>query len=577
MGKLRKLLTNWRIILLLVFLVFALFSIHPNPNAEGVAIRSVVVNSSANIAEIQSPKPTSSPMSREVIEAMNNVPINTLQDYNDFVSTLEAGNTVTINTNQRLYRLTTKPLIKTTILNETEERTIQVLEFFNQTLDNGSVVLDNRTVNKTIIVNKTLDEIIGMEDIGLSVYPAPESNIRKGLDLQGGTRVLLQPEIVLEQDDISILIENMKYRLNVYGLSDVVVREAGDLSGNQYVLVEIAGANKQEVRQLLAQQGKFEAKIGEDVVFRGGNDIVYVARSADVSGIDPQAGCGESGGTWSCRFRFGITLSPEAAQMQADLSRNLDVVVENGNQYLSEKLYLYLDDELVDELNIGAELRGQATTEISISGSGQGLTRDEAVFDALQNMKKLQTILITGSLPVKLEIVKTDTISPILGEEFVKNALLVGFLSILTVSLVIFIRYRKWQISIPMMFSMLSEVILLLGLASLIGWNLDLAAIAGIIIAVGTGVDHLIVISDETLGKSKVVLSFKEKVKRAFFIIMGAYFTTLVAMLPLWFAGAGLLKGFAITTIFGVSFGVFITRPAFAAAVEVLLKDQQQE
>ena len=54
---------------------------------------------------------------------------------------------------------------------------------------------------------------------------------------------------------------------------------------------------------------------------------------------------------------------------------------------------------------------------------------------------------------------------------------------------------------------------------------------------------------------------------------MAAYFTTLVAMLPLLFAGAGLLKGFAITTIFGITFGVFLTRPAFAAVVEILLKE----
>jgi len=43
-------------------------------------------------------------------------------------------------------------------------------------------------------------------------------------------------------------------------------------------------------------------------------------------------------------------------------------------------------------------------------------------------------------------------------------------------------------------------------------------------------------------------------------------------MLPLWFMGAGLLKGFAIVTILGVSIGVFITRPAYAKIIEVLLK-----
>ena len=125
-----------------------------------------------------------------------------------------------------------------------------------------------------------------------------------------------------------------------------------------------------------------------------------------------------------------------------------------------------------------------------------------------------------------------------------------------------------------MVITMLSETILLLGLAALVGWNLDLAAIAGIIIAIGVGVDHQIVISDEVTGKRKEadVSSWKQRIKSAFFIIMGTYLTTLVAMLPLLFAGAGLLKGFAFTTIAGITFGVFITRPAFAAIVEILVK-----
>jgi preprotein translocase subunit SecD len=189
-------------------------------------------------------------------------------------------------------------------------------------------------------------------------------------------------------------------------------------------------------------------------------------------------------------------------------------------------------------------------------------------------MKRLQTIMITGSLPVKLTVVKTDTLSPLLGEEFVKNSLFLGFAAIVAVSVILFLRYRKIQLSGAILFVMLAEIVLLMGVAALIGWNIDLAAIAGIIIALGTGVDHAIVISDELLrGESQYYSNWKKRIKNAFFIIMAAYFTTVVAMFPLYRAGAGLLKGFAIITILGLSFGVFITRPAFAAIVEILLKE----
>ena len=51
---------------------------------------------------------------------------------------------------------------------------------------------------------------------------------------------------------------------------------------------------------------------------------------------------------------------------------------------------------------------------------------------------------------------------------------------------------------------------------------------------------------------------------RAFAIILAAYFTSALSLLPLWWAGAGLLKGFVFTTLIGITSGVLITRPAFA-------------
>jgi len=571
--KIKKIFTNVRVLLLVVFLVLAIVAIHPNPYKKGVAIRNVISNSSANLAGIQSPKPNMAPMSRESIIAVNNKIVKGLEDYSNAVSVVKANISLQIKTDKGTYRLIPKESFNVIELNETEIKTITEIVETDEEI-NGSIVTVNKTVTKEVEVPKTESISLGVGDIGLRVYDAPKTNIRKGLDLQGGTRVLLQPEEEISRNDVENLISVMKERLNVYGLSDLIIREAGDLSGNQYILVEIAGATEEEVRNLLAKQGKFEAKIGNGTTFKGGSDITYVCRSADCAGIDPMQGCGQSGGQWFCRFRFSISLSPESAQRQADLTKDLPVITEDKQQYLSEKLILFLDDKQVDELRIGSELKGKAETNIQISGSGVGMSQQEAAVNALQNMKRLQTILVTGSLPFKLNIVKTDTISPMLGEEFVRNALLVGLLAILTVSVIVFIRYRRWQVSIPIILISVSEVIILLGVAALIGWNLDLAAIAGIIIAVGTGVDHKILITDETLkGEVRKIFNWKERIKGAAFIIMGAYLTTTFAMVPLIFAGAGLLKGFAITTIIGVSICVFIGRPAYASVIEILLKE----
>ena len=152
---------------------------------------------------------------------------------------------------------------------------------------------------------------------------------------------------------------------------------------------------------------------------------------------------------------------------------------------------------------------------------------------------------------------------------FVKNAILAGLAAMLAVGIVIFLRYRSFKIAIPMIFTMLSELFIVLGFATLIKFNLDLAAIAGIIASIGTGVNDQIVIADEVLAKGKEFeFRTKQKIKRAFFIIFAAFSAIVVAMIPLFFAGTGLLTGFALTTIAGITIGVLITRPAYGMFLE---------
>lgn len=564
----KELIKNWRIIILIAALAIALLAISPRPFNEGAAIRSVDRDSAAMAAGIPAPSPDASPTSRERIIAVNNQPVRNAADYYRHIKEILArgvNTTFTIETNSEFYTLETQGEYETIVLPELENVTREV---YNETT--------NETVNVTVTRNKTEQRFLGVEDVGLTVFDAPKTNIRQGLDLSGGTRVILKPAEPIGDADLEIIIANIKERLNVFGLSDVVVRDAQDLSGEDFIIVEIAGANQDEVRELLSQQGKFEARIGNETVFRGGDkDVTYVCRSADCSGLDPQRPCQQAGEGWSCGFMFSISLSPSAAERQAAVTRELAVITDQAGSYLSQPLELYLDDEFITELQISSDLKGRAVTDIQITGGESGPSRTEAVENTLNEMRRLQTVLITGSLPVKLEIVKADSISPFLGQAFVRNAILVGLLAIFGVAAAVLVRYRKLQVSIPMLITMLSEAVLILGFASLVGWNLDLAAIAAIIIAIGTGVDHQIVIADEALrGEKNIQRSWKERFKSAFFIITAAYITTVAAMVPLWFAGAGILRGFAITTIVGVSMGVFITRPAFAVMVEHLVGDE---
>lgn len=444
---------------------------------------------------------------------------------------------------------------------------VQNLEDYGEIMSN--LFLDEQ--EKKLTIETTDNEFIILTDEipDVIVRDLPRTNIQTGLDLRGGARALVSPEGVIDDAGLEDLIDVSRNRFNTYGLTDLKVTGASDLDGNRFMLIEIAGATPEDLEELISKEGKFEAKVGNETVFVGGEDISDVCRNdASCSGLQS---CFQiaGGGGFACNYAFTIYLKKDAAQRHADVTGNLSL--DPTGRYLEERLYLFVDDVEVDSLLIGSSLKGQVTTQISIQGSGSGETEEDARVDARASMKKLQTIMITGSLPYKLTIEKLDTVSPTLGKEFGSLLLFAGGVAIFLVGVVVFLRYRKFKASLALMFTAVSELVIILGVAAMIRWNLDLPSIAGILATIGTGVDQQIVILDEAeRGKS---VSLKERMKRALFVIGTAYLTTVVSLIPLYKAGAGLFKGFVVTTFIGITAGVLITRPAFADMMKSLGSD----
>lgn len=572
---------TWRIWLLFACLIVSLVLIFNTAYLSGgLLVKEVSINSPASTAGIQK---------GDIIREVNSQPINTVIEYANAIKQIQISDKlITVSTNNGTFSYNS-----TTIDLEIYNKTITSVS--GNALDSGlQEGLRVDRINEYSLDNYSFDEIrqkveprikldiktnkgdfifLTGTDPGILVSEIPLTNLKTGLDIQGGARALLKPERELSTDEMQNLISVINYRLNTYGISDVVVRESRDLSGTSYVLIEMAGATPQELNELVSKQGKFEAKIGNNTVFVGGqNDITYVCRTDASCARIEQCGANDNG--QSCRFSFQIKLSEPAAKRQAEFTSELsENISEGGKSYLNETLDLYLDDKLVDTLLISSDLKGQASTSISISGSGSGSTAQEARLASQESMKKLQTILITGSLPFKLEVVKLDTISPTLGKQFTQNVLVASLAAFFGVCLIIYLRYRKMNLFIPVTITIISEALLTLGIAVIIKWNLDLASIAGIIAAIGTGVDDQIVMIDESVHGGKDI-SLKEKIKRAFTIIFGAYATVVASLLPLWWAGAGLLRGFAVTTLLGITVGVFITRQAFSDILKMLEKEK---
>ncbi|MBS3815177.1 MAG: hypothetical protein KGY45_01290 [Hadesarchaea archaeon] len=221
---------------------------------------------------------------------------------------------------------------------------------------------------------------------------------------------------------------------------------------------------------------------------------------------------------------------------------------------------------------ISENVAGEAQKDLRITTGGGSQGQSQA-----EDLK----IVLSQSLPAQVNIESAERLDPRLGEEFIKQALRAGLAAFIAVGALVFIRYRRLKIVIPLMLTMLCEVGITLGFSSIIPASLltlGLPEIGGIIAVVGTGVDHQIIITDEVMsgGASRGGrLPIERRTKRAFSIIFAAAATTFAAMIALATVGLGAMRGFAIVSMIGVGISVLITRPAYAKIIGALLEREQ--
>ncbi|MDY6768689.1 MAG: hypothetical protein SVW02_01125 [Candidatus Nanohaloarchaea archaeon] len=445
------------------------------------------------------------------------------------------------------------------------------------------------------------------------------TNIKQGLDLKGGARVLIRPAPAdgeVTDEIITQTIDTLRTRVSAFGLQEMDIRPV-TVGGERHIQIELAGANTSDLTELINRTGRFEARmpftvadgtpfqLGQeqytaqldgDQLTVGGETVqlhesfnlssgprtiqfTYTNRTEQGAVISPLAFSGQDllgvdinnrasgvqpgGNGW--QFRSQVSITEHAAKRVRDIA----TAMTGGSRYLRDpvtgensKLVLFLDDERVSGLNVRSSFQDSLVQQPVITGGAQ--TRDEAV----QEMNELKSVLKSGALPAPVRIVQTTRVSPTLGAQFLRTAVTAIIVAILAVALVIYLRYRDPRIVLPLTMTGFSELVMIFGFAAAVGWTIDLPSIAGIIAAVGTGVDDQIIITDERGQRSRRGL--KERFKRAFFIIFTSAASTIGAMLPLTQIGAGAITGFAVTTIVGVLIGVTITRPAYARVLQYM-------
>ena len=361
-------------------------------------------------------------------------------------------------------------------------------------------------------------------------------------------------------------------KLNRLGLQDIKVR----VVDNKYILIDLAGMDVATAQDVVGKPGKFEIRIQTE-----DNQSMHVLYGDAVESVEIPNG--DRNDMWGVPF----ALSEEGAQIfqkaaiDAGATKNPD----------AHNIAMYLDKDEIFSAPLAAELAGSLEKASIRSMEARVGTGDAGS----EKAKELYIHLREGALPVNVVVVGSGQVSAALGKQFKIQMVIAGLIALLAVAAMVFYRYREKRIVLPMVATSSSEVVMMLGIWSLAGWQLDLASLAGIIMVIGTGVDQLVIITDELIrggeatiaadrsikeraaaaaekadvGKavatsSKVYLS---RLSRAFTIILGAAATTAVAMLPLLYMGFGALTGFALIIILGVILGTLIARPAYGRII----------
>ncbi|MCT8337281.1 preprotein translocase subunit SecD [Methanoculleus sp. Afa-1] len=344
-------------------------------------------------------------------------------------------------------------------------------------------------------------------------------------------------------------------KVNALGMQDARINLLTPTGSEypQYVRIELAGVDMATAQEIVGTQGLFEIRVQTT-----GNETEHVLYGDQITSVGvPQR---DTYGQWG--VGFSLTDAGAEAFRAAAIESG---AVDNPNAH---HLVMILDNETVYSAPLSGELAGQIRSGPVSSLSASTGTGDSGREDAMT----LQIHLRAGALPVKVDIVGSGSVPAALGEQFKMTVALAGIIALLAVGVMVYYRYREPSIVLPMLAVNFAEIVILLGISRFI-IQLDLATIAGLIAVVGTGIDQLIIITDEVLHEGRVPSQnlYLKRYGRALRIIAISAATVVIAMLPLALMDLSTLRGFAIITILGVLIGILVTRPAYGKIIMAIL------
>lgn len=407
---------------------------------------------------------------------------------------------------------------------------------------------------------------------------------RLGLDLQGGSQLTIQVKTTptipkIDQGMLEGVRRIVENRVNGLGVSEALVQTVGE----DQILVQLPGVNDPqqaervlggtaqldfrretqqerafldvrqiELAELLQKQQELQAK--GDAKAIADNQAAIDKKNQEIKQLttnlyerteltgknlkDAFATSNSLGNTYAVALRF----DSDGAQKFADLTKSIA-----GTKLT---LGIFLDNELISAATVSGEYK--------VSGITGGQAEISGNFTA-QKANDLAVQLRGGALPLPVEIVENRTVGASLGRDSIQSSIYAGIGGLVLVLIFMVAYYRLPGVIANI--ALLIYALLTWAAFVLLGVTLTLPGIAGFVLSIGMAVDANVLIFERTREELRAGKTLYRSVEsgfyRAFSSILDGNVTTVIACVALFWLGAGLVKGFAVTLGLGVLVSMF--------------------
>lgn len=392
---------------------------------------------------------------------------------------------------------------------------------------------------------------------------------RQGLDLQGGSKLLLVADLPegadIEVGAIEMARQTVERRVNALGLTEPVVQVQGD----EHIIVEIPGIEDPERAVETIQETALLEFVNpppntpQEIMFPG------VTVRTDFGGVEPIPARPNAPITETLVFETiltGADLRTAYATRDPQTSQPVvafelrpaaaDTFANFTGAHVGQPLCIVLDKQILSCPTINSQIPG-----------GEGVIQGGFTADAA---RQLAIQLQAGALPIPLRIESYQTIGPQLGEISVQKSIRAGVVGLSIVLLFMLVYYRFNGLAADLALGL--YVLLNLLSYKLIPVTLTLPGIAGFLLSVGMAVDANILVFERMKEELRRGRSLRRAAEagfaRAWTSVRDSNLATLLTCFILYSFGnafaASLVKGFAFTlalgTLINLFTAIFVTR-----------------